>query len=81
MKASFVVLLGVAAGLVLVAVGEWRVGAAVVGLVLSLAGAARLTLPSDKVGDLAVRSRVVDAAVMITLGLALVGLANSIPGH
>jgi len=80
-KPTLVVLVGVAVGLVLVALGEWRLGAAVVGLALSLAGAARLTLPSDKIGDLAVRSRVVDAAVLIALGLALVGLANSIPGH
>lgn len=81
MRATLLVLVGVVAGLVLVSLGQWRPGAAVVGLALSLAGAARLTLPNDKVGDLAVRSRVVDAAVLVTLGLALVGLANSIPGH
>jgi hypothetical protein len=71
----------VAAGLVLVFVGEWRLGAAVVGLALSLAGAVRLTLPAHRAGDLAVRSRVVDATVLVVLGLALVALANSIPGH
>lgn len=74
--------IGVAAlGLVLVAAHQWRLGAAVVGLALSLAGAVRLAVPSEKVGDLAVRSRVVDAAVLITLGFALVGLANTIPGR
>lgn len=74
--------LGVAAaGLLLLVAGQWRLGAAVVGLALSLAGAVRLALPPERLGDLVVRSRFVDAAVMITLGFAVVGLANTIPGH
>jgi len=71
----------VGAGLVLVLLGQWRLGAALVGLALSLAGAARIALPGERVGDLAVRSRFVDALVLVTLGLGVVGLANSIPGH
>lgn len=81
MKPLLAVLGLVGAGLLLLALDRWRLGAAVVGLALSLAGAARLALPRDKVGDLAVRSRGVDAAVLIVLGFALVGLANTIPGR
>jgi hypothetical protein len=51
------------------------------GLVLCAAAAARLVLPAQRVGDLAVRSRAVDAAVLLLIGFGLVGLANTIPGH
>jgi hypothetical protein len=62
----------VAVGLFLVTVlDRWRFGSGVIGLGLCLAAALRLTL--------AVRSRAVDAAVLLTLGFGLVILANSIP--
>lgn len=57
----------------------WRVGSAVVGLGLLLAGALRLTLPARQAGLLVVRSRAVDATVLLGLGFALVLLANTIP--
>jgi hypothetical protein len=67
-------------GLVLVAVFDrWRVGSAVIGLAFCLAAALRLTLPARQAGLLAVRSRAVDAAVLLTLGFGLVVLANTIP--
>lgn len=70
----------VAVGLFLVAVlDRWRFGSGVIGLGLCLAGALRLTLPARQLGLLAVRSRAVDAAVLLTLGFGLVILANSIP--
>jgi hypothetical protein len=79
-KALLVVLAVVAAGLLATAVfGWWRVGSAVVGVAFCLAAALRLVLPAQQVGDLAVRSRVVDAAVLLALGFGLVGLANTIP--
>jgi hypothetical protein len=58
---------------------DWRVGSGVIGLGLCLGAALRLTLPARQAGLLVVRSRGVDAAVMLTLGLALVALANTIP--
>lgn len=58
---------------------SWRVGSAVIGLGLCLGAALRLTLPVRQAGMLVVRSRGVDAAVMLALGLALVALANTIP--
>ena len=73
--------IAVAAGaLVLIAVFDhWRVGSAVLGLAFCLAAALRLTLPARQAGLLVVRSRAVDAAVLLTLGFGLVALANTIP--
>lgn len=80
MKPLLVVLGVVATGLLATAaLGWWRAGAAVVGVGFCLAAALRLVLPAQQVGDLAVRSRVVDAAVLLTLGFGLVALANTIP--
>lgn len=80
MRALNFVLGVVLAGLLAVAVlGWWRLGAAVVGVAFCLAAALRLTLSKEHLGDLAVRSRVVDATVLLTLGFGLVALANTIP--
>jgi hypothetical protein len=81
-KPLLVVLLLLAGGLGLTLIDRWRVGSAVIGVALSLAAALRLVLPKEHLGDLAVRSRAVDAAVLLVLGFAIVGLANTIPsGH
>ena len=70
----------VAAGLVLTAgFDHWRVGSAVIGFGFCLGAAFRLTLPARQAGLLVVRSRGVDAAVLLTLGFGLVLLANTIP--
>lgn len=70
----------VAAGLVLASVlDRWRVGSGVVGLAFCLAAVLRLSLPVRTAGMLVVRSRTVDAAVLLTLGFGLVALANTIP--
>jgi len=58
---------------------NWRFGSAVVGLGLMLAAALRLALPARQAGLLVVRSRPLDAAVLLVLGVALVTLAESIP--
>ena len=75
-----VVVLAVAGlGLVLAALVDWESGAVVLGLSLLLAAGLRLTLPARQVGLLAVRTRSLDAAVLLVLGFALVLLAGSIP--
>jgi hypothetical protein len=69
-----------AIGLVLIAVlDRWRLGSGVMGLAFCLAAALRLTLPARQAGLLVVRSKGVDAAVLLALGFALVVLANTIP--
>ncbi len=79
MKPLLSVLLVAGAGLVLVVLGEWRLGAAVFGLALLLAAALRLVLPVERAGLLVVRSRAVDGAVLLLLGFVVIGLANTIP--
>jgi hypothetical protein len=71
----------VALGLLAVALDRWRAGSELVGVAFCLAAAARLMLPEARVGELAVRSRVLDATVLLVIGFGIVGLANSIPGH
>ena len=67
-------------GLVLTAgFDRWRLGSGVVGLGLCLGAVFRLSLPSRQAGLLVVRSRGVDAAVLLVLGFGLVVLANTIP--
>jgi hypothetical protein len=69
-----------ALGLVLIAVFDrWRLGSGVMGLAFCLAAALRLTLPARQAGLLVVRSKGVDAAVLLALGFGLVVLANTIP--
>ena len=78
---TLTVLAVVAGGLAIIAVvaDRWRLGAIVVGLGLLLAAGLRLTLRERQAGFLVVRSRGFDAAVLLTLGFALVALANTIP--
>jgi hypothetical protein len=72
--------LGVAAaGLVLAALVDWQVGAFAFGLSLLLGAGLRLALPVRAAGWLAVRTRGLDAAVLLGLGFAVVVLANTIP--
>ena len=80
MKLLLAVLGLVVLGLVGVAAfGWWRLGVAVIGVAFCLAAALRLTLSKEYLGDLAVRSRIVDATVLLSLGFGLVALANTIP--
>jgi hypothetical protein len=67
----WVVVLGcVGVGLLLVAVGLWRAGLAVVGGAMLLGGALRAALPDP--GILAVRSKVVDLFLYVGAGTLLV---------
>jgi Protein of unknown function (DUF3017) len=73
------VLATVAAGMVLVAVADWRTGIRVVGGTLLVTALVRLLLRARDAGMLAVRHKVLDAAVLVLLGCALIFLAGSIP--
>ena len=76
---SYAVLAVAAAGLALAALVDWQLGAVVLGLALLLAAGLRLTLPVRQAGWLVVRTRGLDAAVLLLLGFGLVLLATSIP--
>ena len=63
---------------VLVAAGFWRRGALMIGIGVGVAAALRLLLPADRVGVLAVRSRRLDVATMVTLSAAVLYIAWTI---
>ena len=71
------VIVGVA--LLLVAVAEWRTGIRLMGGALIFAALVRLLLRAHDAGMLAVRHKVLDAAILIVLGGLLIFLAGSIP--
>lgn len=73
------VLLVVAAGFVAAAAGQWRPGLVVAGLALAVGGILRLALPSVRLGLLVVRSRPVDALVLLAGAGVLIGVALTFP--
>ena len=66
-------------GVLLAALVDWQLGAIVLGLSLLLAAGLRLTLPPASAGALVVRTRGLDAALLLVVGFALLVLANTIP--
>ena len=76
---SVLVLAVVAAGLVLAGAVGWQLGTRVLGLSFLLAAGLRLSLPARSAGWLVVRTRGLDAAVLLVLGAAMVTLAETIP--
>lgn len=72
--------LGVAAiGLLLAEAVDWQLGSFVIGLALLAAAGLRLALPARSAGWLAVRTRGLDAALLLVMGFAVMVLANTIP--
>ncbi|MBW3638833.1 MAG: DUF3017 domain-containing protein [Actinobacteria bacterium] len=66
-------------GLVVAITIQPRPGMIIVGLALLLAAGLRLTLPTRRAGWLVVRTRTLDAAFLITVGVSVVLLGNTIP--
>lgn len=76
---SLAVLLLAAAGLVIVRTVDPQPGLVLVGLSLLLAAGLRLALPPRRAGWLVVRTRGMDAFLLLSVGFAVVVLANTIP--
>ena len=76
---ALAVLAVVGAGLLLAAAVDWQVGALVLGTGLLLGAGLRLALPARQAGWLVVRTRGLDAAVLLLLGLVVVVLSQTIP--
>ena len=74
-------LLGVAVGLVIAVLGDWRVGVRWFGGALLFAALCRLVVPTKEAGMLAVRNRFLDAALLVGAGALLIFLAGSIPNQ
>jgi len=78
--AFYLLVLGVVAvSMVVVALDEWRTGIRLMGGALIFAAAVRLVLRRRDAGMLAVRHKVLDAAILVVLGGSLIFLAGSIP--
>ena len=73
------VLAAVVVGLAIAAIDEWRTGMRVMGGALVFAALVRLVLRTRDAGMLAVRHKVLDAAILLVLGGLLIFLAGSIP--
>jgi hypothetical protein len=69
------------AGLVVVAVGPWRKGIALVGIALLLAALARLVLAELNAGMLRVRGKLFDVVALGGVGAVLILLAAVIPNQ
>ncbi len=76
-----VVLVLAVVGIGLAAGGAWRGGVRMLAAALLTAAAARVVLPADDAGMLAVRHRLVDVTLLSGLGAALLVLASSIPNQ
>ena len=72
-------LLASTVGLLVVAIGPWRLGTAVVGSALIFAALARLLLPDRHAGLLRIRRTGSDVLAMTALGVAIVLLAVLVP--
>ena len=70
--------LGLFVAVVLVALDRWRRGTLVFGMVTLGAAVIRLVLAEDRVGVLAVRSRMFDVATLATFGGLVIWLGASI---
>ena len=66
-------------GLMIVALGSWRVGVGLIGGVLVAGSFARTLLPERHAGLLRVRRPTADVFVMTTLGVVIVVLAFLVP--
>jgi hypothetical protein len=73
------VLVGVFVGLVIaVPIGHWRVGCTLIGAAVTAGGLLRL-MPQQRVGLLAVRSRLIDTNQLLGSGVGILVLAWVIP--
>lgn len=68
-------------GIYLAAREDWRLGVRWMAGSLLFAAGCRLFLPSRQAGMLAVRHRLVDVALLVGVGAALIFLAGSIPNQ
>ncbi|MBA2324567.1 MAG: DUF3017 domain-containing protein [Actinomycetota bacterium] len=74
-----VVLLIAGVGFARVLAEHWRQGTTLIGGALLVAGVARVLLPPDRSGLLAVRSQAMDVLCYLGLGVLVVVLASTVP--
>jgi hypothetical protein len=74
-----VIVLTTVVGMVMVALGPWRRGVALVGFALLFASCMRLVTKEDEAGMLRVRSRWFDVTALAAVGISLIALSANIP--
>jgi hypothetical protein len=74
-----VIVLTTVVGMVMVALGPWRRGIALVGFALLFASCMRLVTKEDEAGMLRVRSRWFDVTALAAVGISLIALSANIP--
>lgn len=72
-------LLGVATGVAVAALGYWKRGSFLIGATFLLGTLLRALLPEPRVGLLGVRGRAVDVACLALLGVGIVVLSLIVP--
>ena len=72
------VLVGVSIGLAVVASSHWKLGSSLIGFSITVGGVLRL-LPNQRVGLLAVRGRLLDSIVLLSIGIGIIALAWLVP--
>ena len=73
-----VVVIGMAAGVVGVLIGHWRLGCVVIGAFLTIGGIERLVL-ADRSGLLQARNRFFDVIALLGMGIGVIVLAIVVP--
>jgi hypothetical protein len=74
-----VIVLTTVVGMVMVALGPWRRGVALIGFALLFASCMRLVTKEDEAGMLRVRSRWFDVTALAAVGISLIALSANIP--
>lgn len=67
-----------AAAFLLVVNDFWRRGSLLIGIGVCTAAMLRLVLPADRAGLLVVRSKVIDVATMLLVGVAMLYIAGTV---
>lgn len=75
------VLIAALAGVVVAALGPWRLGVSLLAVSLLVGAGSRLLIPEANSGMLKVRGRYMDAVILTGLGIALLILAATIPNQ
>jgi hypothetical protein len=68
-------------GLGIVAHGDWRLGVRCIAAALGFGALVRLVMPAQQAGMLAVRRRLVDVVILVSLAAALWFLSANIPNQ
>lgn len=73
-----VVVIGMAAGVLVVVLGHWRLGSVIIGAFLTIGGIERFVL-KNRAGLLQARNRFFDVIALLGMGIAIIVLAIVVP--